>query len=120
MTKLTESDLAQFSGTDNWYEHQSRMLYTDGVKFMAERGGAYWLIDAIASYQRDRRIRTNHMLLEFQLWELKVKDNKATLTLRTDTGEPATITQRIPYTDFPLESIKLYVENNTLLLPSEH
>ena len=83
-----------------------------------------WLIDAIASYQNHKRIRTNPMLRDFQLWELKVrvKDGRrsATLTMRADSDQGTIIRQRIEYTDFPLDLIKLYVEGDTLLLPTEH
>ena len=37
-----EADLAQFYGTDNWWRHWTgRITYTDGVKFLAEKAGAY-------------------------------------------------------------------------------
>jgi hypothetical protein len=42
---LIESDLAQFTGSDNWYRHSinRNILYTDGAQHVAEHGGAYWL-----------------------------------------------------------------------------
>ena len=52
MTQLTESELNQFIGTEHYYRHLLGFNYTDGVKFMAERGKAYWLIDAIAKIGR--------------------------------------------------------------------
>ena len=98
-----------------------RLVYTDGVQYLAEKGGAYWLIDAIASYQPDKRITCRPDLVDFQLWELAVsEDKRATLTVRADSDKPAVITQDIPFTDFPLERVKLYVCNGTLLLPSEY
>ncbi|MCK1641666.1 hypothetical protein IVA95_30015 [Bradyrhizobium sp. 157] len=53
MTKLTPADLAHFTGTAEWYRHglNRRMLYTDGVQYLAEKGGAYWLLDKIACLQ---------------------------------------------------------------------
>ena len=112
-----DSELANFTGTENHYRHWLGILFTDGVKFLADRAGAYWLIDAIASWQPEipRAER------EFQLWELTVgEDRSATLEVRPDSDQPAIINQRIQYTDFPLRLIKLYVENGVILLPSEH
>ena len=63
---LTEGDLAQFIGTSQYYRHNLGLLYTDGVKYVADRGGAYWLIDAIASWQIDPRIRNDEMLQNIQ------------------------------------------------------
>jgi hypothetical protein len=50
---LSKSDLAQFTGSDNWYRHSinRNVLYTDGAKHVAEHGGAYWLLDEIAIIQ---------------------------------------------------------------------
>jgi hypothetical protein len=112
--------LAMFTGTDNWYRHQSGLLYTDGVQYLAEEAKAYWLLDAIGSYQNQLRKRGG-MFAEFQLWTLNVATNKAaTLECRGDSNLPPIITQVIEYTDFPLATFKLYVEGNVLLLPSEH
>ena len=119
---LHTSDLAQFTGSETAYRHcMGRLVYTEGVQYLAEKGGAYWLIDAIASYQPDKRITSCPELVDFQLWELAVgEDKSAKLTVRTDSDKPAAITQEIPFTDFPLERVKLYVCNGTLLLPSEY
>ena len=54
MTKiLNKSDLAQFTGTEQWYRHaiNRAVLYTDGAKYVADTAGAYWLLDEIALIQ---------------------------------------------------------------------
>jgi hypothetical protein len=118
---LTQSDLSQFTGTENHYRNFTGLLYTDGARYLAEHGGAYWLIDAIGSHQRDRRIRGNPRLQDLQLWRLTVhQDRSATLTCHEDSDQPARIIQQIEYTDFPLDGITLFVECGVLLLPSEH
>lgn len=59
-------------------------------------------------------------LREFQLWELFVSgDASATLVCSRDSEDEA-FRQAISYTDFPMEYVKLYVEGEVLLLPSEH
>ena len=119
---LHHSDLEQFTGSAMFYRHWTgRLVYTEGVDYLAEKGDAHWLIDAIVSHQPDKRIRLCPDLVAFQLWELVVHEDKsATLTVRIDSDQPAVITQEISFTDFPLESIKLYVCTGTLLLPSEY
>jgi uncharacterized protein DUF6876 len=116
--------LDQFNnGTENWYRHWTRsLIYTDGVAYIAENGGG-WLVDAIASYQGTKALKTD-MLKDFQIWILKVdrEAKKGVLTCIADDGWPPAITQEIEYTDFPLDEIKLYVERGeemTLMLPSE-
>ncbi|ALB42204.1 MULTISPECIES: DUF6876 family protein [Nostocales] len=138
-TKLIQ-DLANFTGSEQYYLHWSKVLkYTTGVKYLAEKAQAYWLIDAIASHQT-KRLLSNENLRYFQLWLLTVTNtenqlpqkygfinpnpnHKAVLTCWEDTPvervKPV-IRQDIEFTDFPLTEMKLYVENSILLLPSEH
>ena len=114
-----EADLAQFYGTDNWWRHWTRRItYTDGVKFLAEKAGAYWLIDLVASYQTARLRRD-----EFQIWTLKVDRQRtppAIATCQSDTDKPLLVRQEIDHTDFPLPSIKLWLVSGALMLPSEY
>ena len=126
MPNLTESDLAHCTGTEQWYRHwmNRHFLFTDGIKTMADKGEAYWLIDAIFSHQSNPKLRTER-LQYFQLWQLKVNaDKTAVLTCRGDSSEPVLVEQKIEFTDFPLDEIKLYAEGDgehlILLLPSEH
>ncbi len=93
------------------------------------RGGAYWLIDAIASYfgdpKMDRAMAQDDRLCSLQFWHLKVRGGQsAVLTMRADSGEKPAITQAIPFTDFPLNSVDVWAGFDgtfwTLYLPSEH
>lgn len=132
---LTASDLDQFTGTENWYIHFFRqMVYTDGIKYMAEHAQAYWLIDAVASYQpqiNSGKITSkapDFDLRDFQLWRLQVNTaangrKSAVLTCRGDTDLPIVVEQHIEFTDFPLDTFEFYVERGekpTMLLKSEH
>ena len=112
-TKITESDLSYFTGTVDYHRHWLGGVYTDGVQYLAEQAGAYWLIDAIFSYRRRE---------PFQIWTLKknADDSGAVLTMQEDSGERAKVRQKIPYTDFPLDQISLYLIDNVLLLTSEY
>lgn len=116
-----EAGLAHFTGGDETYQHWLPLTYTEGVKYLAEKAGAYWLLEIVASYQPDPQVRDNQRLQEFQLWELRVSpDGSGVVTCHEDSDEPAILTQAIPSTDFPLPYLKLYVEGGMLLLPCEH
>jgi hypothetical protein len=112
--------LDQFSGGDHHYRNTFGLLYTEGVRFLAENAECYWLIDVIDSHQPDLRKSTE--LADFQVWELVVNpdDRTSVVTCRADSGRSPAVTQRIPWSDFPLPSITLWVEGGVLLLPSEH
>ncbi len=120
---LESIDLKQFIGSTVHYRHWSRLVYTEGVQYLAHHGGAYWLIDAIASYQP--RLMKDPMLKDFQYWVLQVNpdnrpdDRSAWLSCYRNTDDVA-LTQKIPFTDFPLSTVKLYLADGVLMLPSEY
>ena len=105
--------LVQCTGTENYWKNPLlHFQYTDGVKFLWESAECYWLLIAISSYRRSE---------PFQVWELKVEsDNTAILTMQEDSDKPFLVEQKIEYTDFPLEEIKLWLIDGILLLPSEY
>lgn len=122
MTKQEiQSGLHNFYGTENYHRGFLGMLMTDGVKWLCENAECYWLTDAIMSYQQDRRVKNDEMLQGIQFWILTVKDKTAVLRLERDSDD-VVLTQDIPYTDFPLDEIKLYYSpaNKVCLLPSEY
>jgi hypothetical protein len=98
-------------------KHDTGMLYTAGVKYLAEAAGAFWLVDQIAtSYKRAAK---HGNLTGLQVWELTVTpDHRALITCESEEGNRA-FEQPIPFTQFPLESITLYLVNDVLMLPSE-
>ena len=75
---FTQAELAQFTGTENWYRHSiaKAVHYTDGMLFVAERAGAYWLIDEIAFAQKGEPALAGE---EFQVWRLMVDQTSAIL-----------------------------------------
>jgi hypothetical protein len=110
--------LSAFTGTTAYHAHWSGMRYTDGVQFLVEHARAYWLLDLIASWQLETL--RDAWLREFQLWELFVRpDGTATAVCSRD-SEDVAFRQEVAWTDFPLEYVKLYVENGIVSLPSEH
>jgi len=121
-----EQVLRCFTGTEGYHRHwMNRITFTDGVHFLAEQAGAYWLIDLIASWQVKPKVRNK----EFQVWILTVDRNPKARKMAyarcyTDTPEPnnanQVCVQGIHYTDFPLDTIKLYLVNGVLMLPSEY
>ena len=116
-------ELQHFHGSAEFY--QFRFLgryhvfnYTEGVKYLTEKGECFWLLDAIASYQGQAKIKAQPI----QTWELEVSD-KCTAVLQCHDGDyNYLVTQKIPFTDIPLKSQKLslYLVNRTLMLTNEY
>jgi len=76
---LTINELRQFSGTEHWYKHLSGYLYTDGVQYVAQNGGAYWLVDKILF-----TTRAKNNLQEFGVWKLEVNEDKSAILICED------------------------------------
>ncbi len=116
--KLDANVLAQFAGSEVLYRHSllPRVKYTEGVKYVAEEAGAYWLIDEVAFAQR---YEAGVAAEAFQLWSLSVTGNTARLVC--DDGNGNVLLQKaIDFTDFPEPGIKFYYTAGVLLLPSEY
>ncbi len=119
---LTMGDLNQFSGSEQFFRHglSRKHLYTEGVQFVAERAGAYWLLDKIALHGSPTIAHE-----DFQVWKLTVNPDQ-TATLTTDNGKDEILkTEQLTYTDFPLREITLWAVRNelngfTIMLPSEY
>ncbi len=114
--------LIQFTGTERYFRGPNRVLvYTEGVQYLAEAAQAYWLIDAIASWQVQPKVRAEPL----QVWSLT---RQTEWRLQADDGDGNILaTQMIEYSDFPLESgIKLYLAAGgpegrpVLILPLEY
>ena len=116
-------ELKRFHGSEEFYEFRPLgqhpvFNYTEGVKYLAEKGACFWLLDAIASYQGQAEIKAQ----PFQTWELEVSDNNTAVLQCHDGHYNYLVTQKIPFTDIPLKSQKLslYLVDRTLLLTNEY
>ncbi|MBN8907947.1 MAG: hypothetical protein J0H99_15225, partial [Rhodospirillales bacterium] len=112
-----ESGLAMHTGSTRWFRHWTRRLvYTEGVQYLAEKANAYWLIDLVASWCPHPSLRSE----EFVVWKLSVKPDRTAIAVADDGNGRELARQDISLTDFPLDEISLYLIDNTLLLPSEY
>ena len=112
--------LAQCRGTEEYHRTHPGLLATDGAKYLADAAGAYWLLDIVWSVLRK-------ITDEFAVLELSLEEGSSQAEVLIHNGrEPRTVYHRqaIPYTDFPLPSVKLYIQENGLervvMLPGEY
>ena len=98
----------------SFYPSDSYPVITDGVLTLAKAAECFWFLDIICSYQGDKKFTTR-----LQVWELKVQSD-ASATVYGYNDESLVIKQEIPYTDFPLDELKLYLIDGVILLPVEY
>ena len=115
---LDSSTLAQFTGTGAYYRISRRHMLTDGTKYLAERAGCFWMMDAIARHLSE--IGTADW---FVLVRVMVSDGAALMIYENGNGQEHA-RQEIPYTDLLLDSVTLYAcwdsENWVIMLPNEY
>ena len=116
---LDAQTLAQFTGSTQFYRHGlvREVLYTEGVEYVAEAAGAYWLLDEIALAQR---YIIPVKAEDFQVWELKVEANQSAVLTCGDGNGRELSAKRIDFTDFPEPGIRFYYANWVIHLPSEY
>jgi len=122
-TEDLEQTLSRFMGTEAY--HRFNPLYktivlTDGAKYLAEKAGAFWLMDAIASHQANPKVKAEG----FQAWTLQVDESKSALLICDDGNGRVVATQAIEFTDFPLQKYSVWAipqdDLLVILLPSEY
>ncbi len=147
-----EAALPHFTGTEEYHRIRypwlrKDFLLTDGAKYLADTAGliggtAYWLIDIIASYQLNHKVASegfqawklyvHHGEAEPELvlpatalaWKQRAHPNEALVTC-DDGNNHLLVTQEIPFADFALDEVCLYVTNDdyngiVVMLPSEY
>ena len=126
-----KAELAHYCGTTEVYRVAAagkRMVYTEGVRAMAQLCGAYWLIGEIqyglSSRQMAEATSKDERLRDMVFFDLSVEDREGVLTARADSCEPLAYHKEVEFTDFPLDQIDLWAqfdgERWTLMLPSEY
>ena len=121
--KIDENVLKHFTGSETLHRFNSlspNTLLTDGALYVAQEGGAFWLMDVIASAQIKPLVKAE----PFQVWKLSVLDDH-TGYIEADDGNGLLIyKQTVDFTDFRPKFIELYAvadgTNLIIMLPSEY
>lgn len=111
-------NLVQFTGTENYYYTPlfPKFRYTDGIRFLAKEGGAYWLLDYIFSHSKDLELERE----SFQVWKIQVQEDQTAIFTVSDGREQILKTLKISYTDFPLQTFSIWLIDGVLMLPGEY
>lgn len=108
-------NLAMFIGTEHFYRVPiGNFVYTDGIKYMAEQCGAYWLIT-------DTGIRSKMLMARSPFVKIVANCTMGNVSVEyTDGNGEILFENRYTGTDFPLDILTMYFTGNTLLLPGEY
>ena len=117
--ELLVSNLKQFTGTEKYTRLTKRVVLTDGAVYLAENAKCFWLFDLFASHL----VTIDQNKEAFTCLHLKLINTSANIEIDDGNGR-VLVTQFVEYTDFPLNSMKLFScwagEYWVIMLPSEY
>lgn len=116
--------LSQFIGTQHYYRYSPlfrHTLLTDGVKFLADEAGCYWLIDMIGSHLSSVPATESFVVARYA----GTPNGSGLFSLTDDIPARKTYaTQGVTHSDFMLDEIVLYVQRReagwVVMLRSEY
>lgn len=113
------NNLDRFIGSEHFYPIAfSPLVFTEGIKYFAETCECFWLIDLIG-----HGLKRLHRELGYLFIDIEVnKRHTVHVTVRQDSGMPVVFEkkQRDLCKIIPVGTYRLYLMNDTLLLPSEY
>lgn len=96
--------------------------YTNGLKYLAEAAQCFWLITDASVIAKSLIKRSEFITVDFNRLsevEQNAKGYEAEI-IYSDGNDNILEKQSYRVTDFPLDELRLFFVNNTLMLPSEY
>ncbi|MGB7394405.1 MAG: DUF6876 family protein [Pricia sp.] len=117
------SNLETFIGTESFYKIPLlKTQFTDGVKYLADAAECFWLVTDASVVANSLMNRSHFITIDFK----KLADDErerigfSALIEYSDGNGNILDTHKYHATDFPLEKIRLFYMNGTLMLSSEY
>jgi len=98
-----QQQLAQFTGTENYYQILPMFVVTDGVKYLMDTADCYWLAQLYGLHLVGIDFNDN----AFTVLKLKRTGQGAEVSIEDGNGG-VLVKQKIDYTDLLLDSVTLY------------
>jgi len=118
------SELGNFTGTENYHRFSilSKMVLTDGMKFLCDSCESYWLMDIVSSVQQEDKIIKNS---NFIVWRIKLNDNDKGFVVSAYRDSPFNKDNLLyeqvgGYTDFGIKEFEFYQCGKVILLTGEY
>lgn len=114
-----QDQLTYFTSTEKYWKVTPQLVVTDGVKFLADACGAYWLLGVVESHLP--YVKGSWAFVSFNT----TPSGEGRFTVADDNPAGTVFArQTIEWTDFPLREIHLYLVRDpyfwVLMLPSEY
>ena len=118
-----KENLKRFGGTNFFYEiPMIRTRFTDGLKYLAKVAECFWLITDTSVIAKSLTNRSRFITIDFKRLSEEKQDflgYEAEIVYSDGDGNIFE-THRYNDTEFPLDELRLYFVNDTLMLTSEY
>ena len=112
-----------FTRTEMFYQIPLlKTRFTDGLKYLAEVAECFWLITDASVIAKSLMNRSEFITIDFK----RMSEEKQDYTgyeaeiIYSDGNDNILETHRYNATDFPLDELRLFFVNDTLMLPNEY
>ena len=118
-----KAELQQFIGTETFFKIPLiGTRFTDGLKYLADEAHCFWLITDASVIAKSLSNRSHFITVDFKrLSEKEQFEMQCEAIIKYGDGNDTILeTHRYHVTDFPLDELRLFFVNDTLMLPSEY
>ena len=115
--------LQHFHGTEMFYQIPLlRTRFTDGLKYLSEVAECFWLITDTSVIAKSLINKSEFVTIDFRRLSKEKQDYTGyeAEIIYTDGNDNILEKHGYRVTDFPLDELRLFFVNNTLMLPSEY
>lgn len=121
--KALRESLQQFCGTTQFFQLPLiRTRFTDGINYLAKKADCFWLVTDASVIAKSLMDRSYFIAIDVKRLSESERQQKGCEAIinYTDGNETILETHRYNVTDFPLDELRMYFVNNTLMLPNEY
>jgi len=118
-----ELELERFYGSEMRYPIPIlRTWFTDGIKYLMEAAECFWLVLDTSTIGKSLMDKSRFITVDFRkCLETEVERPESTAVIEYSDGNGNILeTHKYNFTDFPLDRIRLYFIDDTLMLTSEY
>ena len=118
-----KAELQHFCGTETYFLiPTAKSRFTDGLKYLAETAKCYWMITDTSIVANTLMDKSHFITIDFKRLsdENQKKEGCEAVIIYSDGNDNVLEKQKYRSTNFPLDELRLFFVDNTLMLPSEY
>jgi hypothetical protein len=118
-----KAELQQFIGSETFYKIPLiGTRFTDGIKYLADTAECFWLVTDASVIAKSLMSKSYFITVDFKrLSETEREESQCEALINYSDGNGHIFeTHKYHVTDFPLDELRLFFIDGTLMLPSEY